>query len=176
MQLGQTYEIDGYARIAPLSFEYKDIFPQYGLDVFGENTEGQDYQHPDGNVAGKVFWGGGGRYYLNIYWQKSGTNADFEMCIRDRRRLNTLYEYQRNAYEAVLGNQRRFRHNILNMLYGFEGTILSDDTGEIRRYYEQLIEKCALVNNDNVLALRRVTQPALKGLLLRCLLYTSRCV
>ena len=86
-----------------------------------------------------------------------------------QRRLNTLYEYQRNAYEAVLGNQRRFRHNILNMLYGFEGTILSDDTGEIRRYYEQLIEKCALVNNDNVLALRRVTQPALNGLLLRVL-------
>ena len=86
-----------------------------------------------------------------------------------QRRLNSLYEYQRNAYEAVLGNQRRFRHNILNMLYGFEGTILSDDTGEIRRYYEQLIEKCALVNNDNVLALRRVTQPALNGLLLRVL-------
>ena len=42
-----------------------------------------------------------------------------------QRRLNSLYEYQRNAYEAVLGNQRRFRHNILNMLYGFEGTILS---------------------------------------------------
>lgn len=83
MQLGQTYEIDGYARIMPVSFEYKDIFPQYGLDVFGENTEGQDYQHPDGNVAGKVFWGGGGRYYLNIYWQKSGTNADFAWLLMD---------------------------------------------------------------------------------------------
>ena len=84
-------------------------------------------------------------------------------------RLNRLYEYQRKAYEAVLGSQRHFRHNIINMLYGFEGVMHSDDSREISRYYEQLIEKCALVNNDNVLALQRVTQPALNGLLLRVL-------
>ena len=61
------------------------------------------------------------------------------------------------------GASRRFRHNIVNMLYGLEGAINSEDTEEIRRYYEQLLEKCALANNDNVLALRRVTQPALNG-------------
>ena len=86
-----------------------------------------------------------------------------------QRRLNRLYEYQQEAYEAALGSQQRFRHNIVNMLYGLEGAINSEDTEEIRRYYEQLLEKCALANNDNVLALRRVTQPALNGLLLRVL-------
>lgn len=86
-----------------------------------------------------------------------------------QRRQNRLYEYQKEAYEAALDSQRHFRHNIMNMLYGLEGAIHSENTEEIRRYYEQLLEKCALANNDNVLALRRVTQPALNGLLLRVL-------
>ena len=31
-----------------------------------------------------------------------------------QRRLNRLYEYQQEAYEAALGSQQRFRHNIVN--------------------------------------------------------------
>ena len=46
-----------------------------------------------------------------------------------QRRLNRLYEYQQEAYEAALGSQQRFRHNIVNMLYGLEGAINSEGHG-----------------------------------------------
>ena len=42
MQLGQTYEIDGYARITPVSFTFADGFLEYALDFKGDNTSEGD--------------------------------------------------------------------------------------------------------------------------------------
>ena len=83
MQLGQTYEIDGYARIMPVSFEYKDIFPQYSAGNAGNNEYRNRRDHE--NVTGKVCYSNSYYvpYYYEIYWQNSGTNADFAWLLMD---------------------------------------------------------------------------------------------
>ena len=83
MQLGQNYEIDGYARIAPISFEYKDIFIQYGAGCPGDASYAMQSEHENEDITGKVRFGNNGgpyfesTYYKSIYWQKSGETADF---------------------------------------------------------------------------------------------------
>ena len=80
---------------------------------------------------------------------------------------NETLEQQQAMIGSLLTNLRSFRHNTVNMLYGFEGAILSGDTGTIKSYYREMTEKCALVNNENIVALERIPNPAVSALLLR---------
>lgn len=80
---------------------------------------------------------------------------------------NETLEQQQAMNASLLTNLRFFRHNTVNMLYGFEGAILSGDAGTIRSYYWEMTEKCALVNNENIVALERIANPAVSALLLR---------
>lgn len=82
-------------------------------------------------------------------------------------RRNETLEQQQAMNASLLTSLRSFRHNTVNMLYGFEGAILSGDTGTIRQYYREMTEKCALVNNENIVALERIANPAVSALLLR---------
>ncbi len=83
-------------------------------------------------------------------------------------RLNTL-EQQQNISRGLMQNLRFFRHNTINMLYGLEGALLSDDREKIETYFAEIKEKCALINNENILALERVTNPPINALLLRAI-------
>ena len=80
-------------------------------------------------------------------------------------RLNTL-EQQQAISNSLLQNLRFFRHNMVNMLYGLEGVLINGDKETVIDYYQQMREKCALVNNENVVALERITNPSVSGLLL----------
>lgn len=82
-------------------------------------------------------------------------------------RRNETLEQQQAMNASLLTSLRSFRHNTVNMLYGFEGAILSGDTGTLRQYYREMTEKCALVNNENIVALERIANPAVSALLLR---------
>lgn len=88
--------------------------------------------------------------------------------LKQLRRSETL-EHQIAISSSLLTSLRTFRHNMINMLYGFEGAILSGDTQVIRDYYRELTERCALVNNENVVALERIGHHAVSSLLLRFL-------
>ena len=78
MQLGQTYEIDGYARITPVSFEFMEKFIQYDAGAPGDNTShGMDsskVRHSPGAYNG---------YYKHLNWMRSGVNADFAWFLMD---------------------------------------------------------------------------------------------
>ena len=80
-------------------------------------------------------------------------------------RLNTL-EQQQAISSSLLQNLRFFRHNMVNMLYGLEGVLISGDRDKVTAYYREMREKCALVNNENILALERVTNPSVSAILL----------
>ncbi|MBR2923559.1 MAG: GHKL domain-containing protein [Clostridia bacterium] len=80
-------------------------------------------------------------------------------------RLNTL-EQQQAISNSLLQNLRFFRHNMVNMLYGLEGVLISGDRDKVTAYYNEMREKCALVNNENILALERVTHPSVSAILL----------
>ena len=82
-------------------------------------------------------------------------------------RRNETLEQQQAMNASLLTSLRSSRPNTVNMLYGFEGAILSGDTGTIRQYYREMTEKCALVNNENIVALERIANPAVSALLLR---------
>ena len=80
---------------------------------------------------------------------------------------NETLEREQAISRSLLTSLRTFRHNTINMLYGFEGAILSGDAEGIRNYYREMTERCALVNNENIVALERIPNPAFSALLLR---------
>ena len=84
-------------------------------------------------------------------------------------RRNETLEHQIAMSGSLLTSLRMFRHNMINMLYGFEGAILSGDNQVIRDYYRELTDRCALVNNENIVALQRLCSPTVSSLLLRFL-------
>ena len=86
--------------------------------------------------------------------------------IVQSQRLNTL-EQQQAISNSLLQNLRYFRHNMVNMLYGLEGELISGDRKTVTAYYQQMREKCMLVNNENIAALERVTSPSVSAVLLR---------
>ena len=86
--------------------------------------------------------------------------------LKQRARNETL-EQQQVINDRLLTSLRSFRHNMVNMLYGFEGAILSGDGDNLRSYYREITEKCALVNNENIVALERVGNASVSALLLQ---------
>lgn len=74
--------------------------------------------------------------------------------------------HQQSLQALLLKDIRIFRHNISNMLYGMEGTLLSGDVSAIDAYYHQMVAECQLINNENVVALKRVPSLAVSTLLL----------
>jgi len=85
--------------------------------------------------------------------------------ILQLQRLNTL-EQQQAISKSLLQNLRFFRHNMVNMLYGLEGVLISGDKEKVIDYYRQMREKCALVNNENIVALERIQNPSVSSMLL----------
>lgn len=71
------------------------------------------------------------------------------------------------AYHRILYSTREFRHNIANLIYGFEGVILTGDITKIKDYYEDMARRCILNNNENADALNHIQDPAMTALLLR---------
>ena len=80
-------------------------------------------------------------------------------------RLNTL-EQQQAISSSLLQNLRFFRHNMVNMLYGLEGVLIGGDREKLTAYYQEMRNKCALVNNENIAALERITNPSVSAILL----------
>lgn len=82
------------------------------------------------------------------------------------RRRNDTLERQKRITEALIEDTRHFRHNVLNMIYGFEGMLLSEDPALRLHYYRQLASECAKINNENILNLQQLNHPDLEALLL----------
>ncbi len=73
-----------------------------------------------------------------------------------QKRENMVLLSQRETQDVLLHETRFFRHNIANLLYGLQGTILSRDFDAIDKYYRRMVDICAMINNENVIALRRI--------------------
>lgn len=85
--------------------------------------------------------------------------------IQQYRRKETL-ENEKMITDALLKNMRVFRHNVANMLYGFEGYILSGKTDEMQDYYREIVRRCSLINNENIIMLQNIPSQAVVGLLI----------
>lgn len=82
------------------------------------------------------------------------------------RKNNDTLERQKRITDTLISNTRQFRHNILNMIYGFEGALLNDQPEASRAYYQHLVSKCALINHENIAALHQLDHPLLEKTLL----------
>ena len=96
----------------------------------------------------------------------------FSYVIQDFNHLrlqqkNQTLQFENVAYQRIIDSTREFRHNLANMIYGMEGVLITGDMDQIRRYYDEMEKRCALINNENMLAINRITNPAIVALLLR---------
>ena len=82
-------------------------------------------------------------------------------------KYNETLDQRQKAIEELLASMRSFRHNIANLLYGMEGAVLAGEADETRDYYNQMVEKCTLINSENIMALQAIPLPALSALILR---------
>ena len=79
---------------------------------------------------------------------------------------NKTLLHQQSLQSLLLHDTRVFRHNISNLLYGFQGTLLSGDLTAIRQYYDHMTASLQMINNENVVALKRLPSQAVSTLLL----------
>ncbi len=82
-------------------------------------------------------------------------------------RRNEVLEQQIRINRSLTKNMRVFRHNIANMLYGLEGMLFRGTQEEVKKYFDDLIHRCAMIQNDNIVMLENLQSPAVVGLLLR---------
>lgn len=90
-----------------------------------------------------------------------------DLIFTVQRRCNQTLEQQHETQNILLQETRTFRHNIANMLYGLQGVILSGNYNSIWEYYNKTAEKCAVINNENIIALRRIPSMAVHTLLMQ---------
>ena len=83
-----------------------------------------------------------------------------------QRRLNDSLTQQQKIQDALLHETRVFRHDIANLLYGFQGILLSSDRSAVQAYYDNMVSTCTMINNENVVALRRLPGLSLRTLLM----------
>lgn len=81
-------------------------------------------------------------------------------------RRNETLENEKRITDVLLKNMRTFKHNVANMLYGFEGYILSGETNQMQDYYKEIVQRCSLINNENIVMLQNIPSKAVVGLLL----------
>lgn len=79
---------------------------------------------------------------------------------------NKTLLHQQSLQSLLLQDTRVFRHNISNMLYGFQGILLSGNLTAIQAYYDHMVQTCQMINNENVVALKRLPSQAVSTLLL----------
>ncbi len=96
----------------------------------------------------------------------------FTYVIQDLSQLrlqqkNQTLEGENVAYQRIIDSTREFRHNLANMIYGMEGVLLTGDMEQIRQYYDEMEKRCALINNENMMAINRISNPSVVALLLR---------
>lgn len=80
---------------------------------------------------------------------------------------NESLAHKQKEIDDLLLSMRGFRHNIANLLYGMEGAFLSGNASELETYYDQMVEKCRMVNAENIVALQRLPSSTLSAFLLR---------
>ncbi len=83
-----------------------------------------------------------------------------------QQQMNSTLLEQKKIQDALLEDTRIFRHNIANLLYGFQGTVMSGNVSDIREYYERMADTCRIINNENVTAIQRIPSLPIHSLLM----------
>jgi|GEM_PF-2729362 len=74
---------------------------------------------------------------------------------------NNTMNQQVSLTMELLNNLKMFKHNYLNIIYGFGGHLLSGDTESLMDYYNETVAISRTINNDNVHSLYKIKNLAL---------------
>lgn len=125
--MGASYDIDGYAQVKPVSFQFVDSFAQYNKDMAGKN----DQKDTTDNGSWAVFSvdplaSNYSNYYKNMYWNESGTNAEFawlhidlvnltksDMAFMEKATVKVVYD---DEYEFI-GWVRQMNYDYNKIVY-----------------------------------------------------------
>ncbi len=66
---------------------------------------------------------------------------------------------------SFLNEMRSFRHDIANMLYGWQGAVNEGDPEKIKEYNFEMNAQFLLINNENALNLQKLTNGSMRALL-----------
>lgn len=118
LRLGETYTIDGYARIVPESFDFYDCFPQYKKGSAGDNSTPNHSTYIGGYITnlkadsnlvyvGTDVWITGGwhnlDYYEEMIWNDSKLDADFGILVMKITNLQKeLFDCTKDASVTVI--------------------------------------------------------------------------
>ena len=77
LQLGQSYTIDGYAKIEPIEYLVVDWFGQFNKDADYNSVDDSREKNSHVYYQEAALKGNRAYYYKAASWQSSGNNADF---------------------------------------------------------------------------------------------------
>lgn len=80
-------------------------------------------------------------------------------------RRNRALGATQESIAAFLFEMRTFRHDIANMIYGWQGVVAEGDIKRIRQYNSEISSSFSLINNDNTLNLQKLSNGSIRGLL-----------
>ncbi|MBQ4226944.1 MAG: GHKL domain-containing protein [Clostridia bacterium] len=80
-------------------------------------------------------------------------------------RRNRALGATQQSIASFLFEMRAFRHDIANMLYGWQGAVMEGDLEKIKAYSAEMRNTFTLINNDNTLNLQKLASGSVRGLL-----------
>lgn len=98
--------------------------------------------------------------FLILYFTRA------QIQYRRQLRENRTLRQQEQIYASIVAEQRSFRHNLMNMLYGMEGQILTGNMHTLHVYYDEMVRKTQLINNENIVSVQNLQSASVRGLFL----------
>ncbi|MBV7274551.1 GHKL domain-containing protein [Clostridium sp. PL3] len=96
-------------------------------------------------------------------------STDITENKRTTQRLQKMYKqletYVQNN-DSMMSELRRFRHNVLNVLYGLNGYIDNKDWKGLTKYFSQIEDQFEILKDNTVFSIEKIKNPATKGLLM----------
>jgi PAS domain S-box-containing protein len=91
-----------------------------------------------------------------------------EVINRDSKKLmkiNSQLQLYIEENEKLMLELRRFRHDVLNILYGLNGYIESKDWTGLKKYFDEIQDQVEVLKDNNLFSIEKIKILALRGLL-----------
>lgn len=130
IQLGNVYEVAGYASFKPLSFNYFDSFAQYQKDMAGDHsTKDARSGKVDVLKTNNVNWN---EAYQYAFWNDSGTGAEFAWLMLDitnlqKQEVNFMQEI---TVKVVYDDEYEYMGWVRQFNHDYETPVYRHDAGE----------------------------------------------
>ena len=120
-------------------------------------------------VSDKNIYGGSEGFFVIIFTFLAfftllvGLARDIAQYKLEKR--NRALGATQQSIATFLFEMRAFRHDIANILYGWQGAVMEGDSEKLREYNSEMSSMFSLINNDNTLNLQKLGSGSIRKLL-----------